>query len=153
MFDTSLNTMHDTYAEICAGETPWVALGNFMNDFFGYAPDRRVELLYDAVSVPLHASLEHQRWAIFCAASVEYLSKKYLLPCPDWVHDAHYAPLAEPWFLGIGAKRIAVQERLKQETPPEFARKNVFCGDRVYSNKYESAALYRREKLQPAKYA
>ncbi len=36
-----LQTMAVTYAELCQGEDPWIALGNFMNDWFDYARDRR----------------------------------------------------------------------------------------------------------------
>ncbi len=40
-----LQTMAWTYQEICQGERPWTALGNFMNDWFDYAKDRRAQLL------------------------------------------------------------------------------------------------------------
>lgn len=36
-----LQTMAVTYTELCQGEDPWIALGNFMNDWFDYARDRR----------------------------------------------------------------------------------------------------------------
>jgi len=35
-----LQTMACAYQEICQGEEPWVALGNFMNYWFDYAKDR-----------------------------------------------------------------------------------------------------------------
>ena len=34
------HTMALTYQAICQGERPWVALGNFMNEWFDYAIDR-----------------------------------------------------------------------------------------------------------------
>ncbi len=40
-----LQTMAVAYAEICQGEDPWIALGNFMNDWFDYAKDRREQLV------------------------------------------------------------------------------------------------------------
>ena len=44
-----LHTMAATFQDICQGEQPWIALGNFMNEWFDYAKDRRAEL----VAIPL----------------------------------------------------------------------------------------------------
>ena len=38
------HTMALTYQAICQGERPWIALGNFMNEWFDYAIDRRPTL-------------------------------------------------------------------------------------------------------------
>ena len=37
----SEHTMALTYQAICQGERPWISLGNFMNEWFDYAIDRR----------------------------------------------------------------------------------------------------------------
>ncbi|HET8851401.1 MAG TPA: hypothetical protein VFN02_02665, partial [Ktedonobacteraceae bacterium] len=68
-----LQTMALTYQEICQGERPWVALGNFMNDWFDYAKDRRAQLVVDPISLPQEPTTDTCRWAAFCAASVEWL--------------------------------------------------------------------------------
>ncbi len=81
-------------------------------------------------------ALEQFRWAVFCAASVEYLCHKYQILCPVWALSPHYT-LSDPWYHGIGADLPKVQEKLRTTTPEEFSRRNIFCGDRTYRNKYE----------------
>lgn len=39
---------------------------------------------------------------------------------------------------------LKVQEELRETTPEEFARRNVFCGSEVYCNKYERTRIPRR---------
>src|SRR5690348_4097532 len=92
-----LQTIAGTFQEICEGATPWVALGNFMNDWFAYAKDRRAELVADSLSLPESPDGEMLRWATFCAASVEWLCKCYRVPCPSWIYNPIYH-LPEPWF-------------------------------------------------------
>jgi hypothetical protein len=47
-----MQTMALTYQQICQGERPWVALGNFMNDWFDYAHDQRMQLVSEPLSLP-----------------------------------------------------------------------------------------------------
>lgn len=136
-FTDLLQTMAGVYQAICDGEDPWVPLGNFMNDFFGYHKDLREELLCDPIQEPADATLQQHRWAVFCAASVEYLCQKYALPCPAWVHDPAFEQLPEPWFNSPLADRPRVRERLLRESPEPFARRNIFCSSRIYTSKYE----------------
>jgi hypothetical protein len=77
-----LQTMALTYHEICQGEQPWVALGNFMNDWFDYAKGLRAELVATPISLPEPVNQETFRWAVFCAASVEYLCECYRVRSP-----------------------------------------------------------------------
>src|SRR5260370_25440537 len=93
----NLQTMALTYQEICQGERPWVALGNFMNDWFDYAKDRRAQLVVDSIFLPESPNSEALRWAAFCTASVEWLCERYSVPCPSWVHTSTYS-LSEPWM-------------------------------------------------------
>lgn len=137
-----LQTMAWTYQEIYQGEQPWVALGNFMNDWFDYARDQRAELVSTPLSLPEHPTEEQHRWAVFCAASVDYLCERAQLPCPSWVHDPLYAPLAEPWFDAPMAHKPSVQAFLRESTPEPFAQRNIYCGNRVFANKYELAERY-----------
>ena len=138
-----LQTMAIAYQEICQGETPWVALGNFMNAWFGYATDQRIQLVSDPISLPESLSTHTQRWAAFCAASVEWLCERYNVPCPSWVHNPIFH-LAEPWFDSPGAHKPEVRTRLIQKTPEPFTRRNIFCGDRMFANKYELVEQLRR---------
>jgi hypothetical protein len=143
----ALQTISISYREILAGEDPWIALGNFMNDFFGNYPDRRTELVREPLQVPTYVTPEEHRWTVFCAATVEHLCQKYELACPAWVHNPAYS-LAEPWYYAMGAHKPHVRARLERETPEPFARRNIYCGNRMFVNKYELAA--ERLQLQPA---
>ncbi len=138
-----LQTMMLTFQEICQGESPWIALGNFMNDWFAYAKDRRAQLVADSIALPAVPSSEIIRWAAFCAASVEWLCECYGVPCPSWVDNPQYV-LPEPWFDSPGAQKPHVRERLIQQTPEPFTRRNLYCGNRMFENKYEFAEHARR---------
>ncbi len=137
-----LHTMALTYQEICQGERAWVALGNFMNDWFDYAKDQRAELVVTPIVLPEPLSQAMFRWAVFCAASVEYLCGHYGVTCPSWVYNSAYY-LTEPWFDSPMAHKPQVQERLIQQTPEPFSRRNIYCGNRMFANKYEFAEQYR----------
>lgn len=138
-----LQTMAVAYAEICQGEEPWIALGNFMHDWFDYAKDRRFELVANPISVPIKPNDDMLRWAAFCAASVEWLCEKYGVICPAWVQNSCYS-LAQPWFDSPGAHKPHVRARLIEQTPEPFARRNIYCGNRMFRNKYEFAEEYAR---------
>jgi hypothetical protein len=136
-----LQTMACAYQEICQGEEPWVALGNFMNYWFDYAKDRRAELVAIPLSLPEPLTDELFQWAVFCAASVEYLCDRYQVPCPSWVRNPAYC-LSEPWFDALMAHKPEVREWLIQDTPEPFTRRNIYCGNRVFNNKWEIAEQY-----------
>jgi len=140
---SQLQTMAFSYQEICQGELPWVALGNFMNYWFDYAKDRRTELVATPISLPDPLSDELFRWAVFCAASVEYLCERYGVPCPSWVHNPAYC-LSESWFDAPMAHKLQVRERLVQQTPEPFTKRNIYCGNRMFANKWEFAEQYRQ---------
>lgn len=131
-----LQTFARSYAQILAGDDPWLPLGNMMHQFFGAYKHLAAALVADPLVLPADVSPEHFRWAAFCAASVEYLCRLSALSCPAWALDMRFA-LTDPWFLGIGADLPKVQEKLRQTTPEEFTRRGIFCGNRVYNNKYE----------------
>lgn len=137
--ENQLQTMALTYQDICQGEQPWVALGNFMNAWFDYARDRRMELVATPISLPEHPTEELLRWAVFCAASVDYLCTRAALPCPSWVRDSRFAPLPEPWFHAPMAQKLSVRAYLLESTPEPFRRRNIYCGHRVFATKYDLA--------------
>jgi len=128
-----LQTMSIAFQQICAGERDWTALGNFMNYWYDYAKDRRRELVADPLPAYDEHSLCQHRWAVFCAASVEWFCNKYQVPCPEWVYDQKYQ-LSEPWFFDL---REPVKSWLLRSTPEEFRRRNIYCGSDIYANKWE----------------
>lgn len=131
-------TLQRSFQAICQGEDPWIALGKFSHQFFGEYQGYREALLCDPLILLEPLTAEQFRWAVFCAASAVYLCEKYTLVCPSWALDPQYR-LETPWYSGIGSDLPSVQEKLRQSTPEAFQQRNVFCGDRVYRNKYEQS--------------
>ena len=131
MYLDRLQTMRVSFEEICQGQTPWVPLGNFMNDWYAYHPDRRAELVADPL--PETYPPEYQKWAAFCAGAVEWFCSTYGVPCPSWVTDSQYI-LDAPWFY---YDREKVRTWLLTTTPEVFTRRNIFCGNRMFLNKWE----------------
>lgn len=133
----NIQTMALAYQQICAGEKPWIALGNFTNAWYGYAKDMRSALVSEPLALPATSTDYTHHWAAFCAASVEFLCERYSVPCPMWVHNPYYV-LSDPWY-GDERENISpsVQQELIQTTPTAFASRNIFCGNRIFQNKYE----------------
>lgn len=132
----TLETMKWAYEQICAGEDPWTALGNFTNAWFGYAKHLRTDLVSEALVMPEHETEYIHRWAAFCAASVELLCDRYCIPCPGWVNDPYYI-LETPWWRTRQAEDSSIRKHLLQTTPNSFAHRNIFCNHRLFQNKYE----------------
>jgi len=141
--DNQLQTMAVAYAQICQGERPWTALGNFMNDWFGCAKDQRESLVADPLPEPEPGTQETRRWAAFIAASVEWLCQTAGITCPEWVQDPGYM-LPETWWYSAGANKPEVRARLIEGTPEPFSRRHIYCGNRMYHNKYEVEDLLQR---------
>jgi hypothetical protein len=150
---STMQTLAKTFAEI-EGQTPgfpWVPLGNFMMDFFRNHADLQIELLIDPIQEQPHipeldASFQEKetyQWAVFCAASAEYLAHRYNLDCPSWAHDPAYQCLSEPWYFApMANKNERVRQRAVTTTPEEFAGRNIYCGEKIYVDKYAEAQKF-----------
>lgn len=130
-----LQTMARAYEDICAGEDPWVALGNFINEWFIYAADRRAVLVAEEPRSRQNPTPEEHRWACFIAASVEYLCQQHAVPYPSWVHEhASRYQLEDPWY-DVLYLNEEIRAWLEETTPEPFRKRNIYCGDRVYLDK------------------
>ncbi len=133
----TIQTMARAYQQICREEAePWIALGNFRNAWYGYAKDIRWNLVSEPLTAPEQKTEFTRHWAAFCAASAEFLCSRYNIPCPTWVHDPRYV-LENPWWHTHHVDSEAIRTMLLQTTPEPFARRNIFCGNRLFQNKYE----------------
>src|SRR5579859_7960322 len=131
-----LETMRWAYQQICAGKDPWTGLGSFSHAWYGYAKDRRAELVKDPLIKPELETEYTHRWGVFCAASVEFLCTCYQISCPDWIYDSYYT-LETPWWHARHTDDPAIREDLIKITPLPFAHRNIFCTNRLFQNKYE----------------
>ncbi len=52
MMPKTIQTMAWAYQQICAGEDPWTALGNFTNAWYDYAKDIRAALVSEPMGKP-----------------------------------------------------------------------------------------------------
>ena len=136
-------TMKLSFEQICQGEHPWVALGNFRNDWYAYHADERERLVIDPL--PEGFPPEYSNWAAFCAASVRWFCATYEIACPSWVESTQYR-LSEPWYLNNPSN---LWQYLRETTFEEFVQHNIFCGNRVYINKYELDEQRRPFKKHP----
>lgn len=132
----ALETMKWAYQQICAGKDPWTGLGSFSHAWYGYAKNQRNALVAEPLAHPEQETEYTHRWAAFCAASVEFLCERYQVLCPDWVSDPRYC-LKDPWWYNLPTDTQALRERIRQRTPAAFVRRNIFCGSRLFQNKYE----------------
>ncbi len=124
-------TMRLSFEQICQGADPWSALDGFVDDWYAYHLNERERLVHDAL--PERYPVEFQQWAAFCAASVRWFCATYEVPEPKWIDDPRYV-LAEPWYLDAP---LALWQQRRETTAEEFTQHNVYCGNRVYVNKYE----------------
>jgi hypothetical protein len=92
----------------------------------------------EPIAEPEQHTKHTRRWAAFCAASVEFLCGCYSVACPEWVHNPRYI-LLTPWWPEY-ASCLSTRIELVHSTPAPFVRRYIFCGNRLYQNKYEMSA-------------
>ena len=132
----TIQTMTRAYTQMCEGIDPWIALGNFRNAWYGYAKDMRPSLVAEPLIDPPQETEHLSQWQAFCAASVEFLCQRYDVPCPEWVQQPRYI-LPAPWWHLKRTDTASLRAHLVGTTPEPFARRNIFCGNRLFQNKYE----------------
>lgn len=116
----------ETLRLIVGGVAPWLAVGQFLDDWREAPAGQRAPL---ACEPPPDVPAEHLHWAALLAAAVEWLCAQDGLPVPSWTSRASYR-LKEPWFLYPGWRLRAWQ---LVETPAPFKMRNIFGGDRILS--------------------
>lgn len=130
-----LQTFRRTFEQILHGDEPWYPLSEFTHQWFGRYTDYRAELVREEIQLPENATAEQWRWAVWIAASVEFLCRRAGLTCPTWALDERYQ-LAEPWYYDE-VEGPEEEAELREETPGEFARRRIYCEANPYRNKYE----------------
>ena len=120
----SPQTTVDTMARIAVGVDPWIAFRDFLEDWT-YIPGSRTEL---AKNCPEFANEDEHRWAALLAAAIEALCAGDGLDPPAWTTDPVFR-LDHAWFLYEGTGRI--KDWLRETTPPSFASRNIWSGDRL----------------------
>ncbi len=108
---------------------PWVAVGDFLDDWRQSAREDRLELVAMGIAdtQAIQYDPELRRWAAFCAAMVEWLCWQGELSFPSWTSRPEYR-LSGPWFLYPGDLLRAWQ---LATTPTPFKMRNIFGGDQM----------------------
>lgn len=120
-------TIAETYDRIVREPAfPWVAIGDFLDDWRRSAPADRQELVQDGPAA-IGQTGDLLRWAAFCAATVEWLCRQDDLPFPAWTSREEYR-LDHPWFLYPGHPLRAWQ---LATTPAPCEMCNIFGGDHM----------------------
>lgn len=118
----------ESFERFLQGESPWVALGDFLDDWKRSQPSDRFELVEKPI--PPVTTVEQQHWAALFAATVEQLCAQEQIPPPSWAISPQYY-LPEPWYLGVKTENL---RRLHEQTTPEiFKRHNVIGGEQILS--------------------
>lgn len=121
-------TMAQTFARIVAQPAyPWVALGDFLDDWRFAAPDERPALAAEPLASVPEGEEDLRRWAAFCAATTEWLCRQAGLRFPGWTAHPVYQ-LEEPWFLYPGD---LLKPWALVTTPAPFKLRNIFGGDHM----------------------
>ena len=119
-------TAFDSFHRLKLGESPWVALGDFLDDWYRSDPADRLEL----VTRPLEeASTDYERnFATLFAGVIEELCRMEGFAPPSWIMEPRYY-LEEPWY--PTARKEAFRRFLEETTPPPLKVRKVFIGDRA----------------------
>lgn len=109
---------------VVAGVDPWLAIGQFLDDWKRAPLTERPALV---AAPPRSVDGDALRWSSLLAASVEWLCAGDGLQFPSWTGNPAYR-LLEPWFLYPGWRLRAWQ---LVDTPAPFKARNIFGGDRI----------------------
>ncbi len=124
-----IGTAVEAFARLQGGERPWVAIGDFLDDWYFRAKTNEVRAMMVRDEIAPARGADETRWAAFFAAMIHRLCSQYKVLAPAWVQDSKYV-LVDPWFMS-GGEALRAWELI--ESPPEFKMRNVFGGDNVLS--------------------
>jgi hypothetical protein len=122
-----LSTVHQTFEAIQTGESPWIAIGNFLDDWRRAVAAQRPLLIADPIQISAGNPL--RRWAALLAAITEWLchSATPQLASPSWTLDPALT-LPQPWFLVDG---VSMRGWQIAQSPAPFRARNIFTDDGV----------------------
>ena len=124
-----LSTVSQYFDLLRAGEDHWIALGDFLDDWYRAEPDQRVLMIAEPIFVD--ESDPDRRWAALFVAVVDWLS---------WIADPQVDPpawlmndvfiLPEPWFVAEGEALRAWQ---LMESPTPFRMRRIYVDPSIVS--------------------
>lgn len=124
-----LTTLAAAFDLVTRGADPWLALGDFLDDWRRAEIDQRQELIRTPLVVGEDAGDDLRRWSALFAAVADWLCWRNSprLSRPSWLDQAVFR-LDKPWFVMPGQKM-----RLWQlvHSPTPFRLRNIFTDESV----------------------
>jgi hypothetical protein len=115
-----LTTASQSYEHVRRGEDPWIALGNFLDDWRSATPDQRSLLVADPIRT--NSRDPNRRWAALFAASVDWLcwTSEPRVERPAWLADDVYV-LPAPWYV-TDSRALRAWQLAQSPTPFRMRR-------------------------------
>jgi hypothetical protein len=126
-----LETAKQAYDHVLRGVDLWIAMGNFLDDWYRAEDDQRRAMVREPIAAAPANSLELQRAAALFAAVIDWLSwiNSPRLATPRWVSEARFT-LREPWFIWPGPSMRVWQ---LVHSPAPFRMRNIFTDESIVS--------------------
>lgn len=118
------------FARILAGEDEWIALGDFLDDWYRATADQRRALIADPLPSAVGHGQREDRWEALLTAVVDWLcwiSDPRVDP-PKWVAEG--GRLAEPWFVDP-SNALRVWQLV--HSPAPFRMRNIYTDESIVS--------------------
>ena len=124
-----LETVSQAFERVQHGEDPWIAIGDFLDDWGRAEKDKRRLL----VSAPIILKLDdpNRKWAALFAAITEWLcwTSSPRIGAPAWVNKSVFE-LPEPWFVTPGK---ALRNWQLVHSPAPFRSRRIFTDASIVS--------------------
>ncbi|MCL2298051.1 MAG: hypothetical protein FWC38_05180 [Proteobacteria bacterium] len=117
-------TIAKAMEEINNGADFYIALGDFLDDFYRQPNEARKAMLADAPDEYPNVGKEH---AALFAATAHKLANDYELPVPAWVMDKKYRMAEKPYFDCNAKGNLRLLFMYK--SPTEFKFRNLFVDE------------------------
>ena len=117
-------TMAKSTEEISHGVDFYIALGDFLDDFYRQSGEARQAMLADAPDERLPIRKEH---AALLAATAHKLANDYKLSVPAWAMDKKYKMTEQPYFDCNAKGNLRLLFMYK--SPTEFKYRNLFVDE------------------------
>jgi hypothetical protein len=124
-----LATVGQYFGLLRDGEGPWIALGDFLDDWYRADPDQRALMVAEPIAIA--ESDPNRRWAALFAAVVDWLcwiTAPRVEP-PAWIADDIFT-LPEPWFVSEGA---SLHDWQLIESPAPFRMRRIYTDSSIVS--------------------
>jgi hypothetical protein len=122
-----LSTASQSFERIRRGEDPWIALGDFIDDWRRAEPDQCALLVADPIATA--EDDPERRWAALFAATVDWLCWIAVprVEAPLWLADQVYV-LPTPWFVVEGR---ALHTWQLVESPAPFRMRRIYTDSSI----------------------